>query len=94
MAAGMERQQNKRSAASYYIDPATRGLELRRAGAATTKAKPVQAYAAVHSKFLQTDRQQEGSKKALQALSRLLGREVTQTEGRAIVRDRGRGQQL
>ena len=94
MAQGMGRQQNRRSAASYFIDEAVMlGVDLRRMAKVATEAKPVQAYAAV-SQFLETERSNAAKKSILQTLSRLLGREVRQDEGRDILRDRGGGQQL
>jgi hypothetical protein len=96
MAAGMEREQNKRSATSYYLDAMSLSVDFPSAAADTTTSKdakePVQAYPM--SKFMQTERQQQERGKALQALSLLLGREVSQGEGRDISLDRGRGQQL
>ena len=82
MATGMGRQQNRRSAASYFIDQAVMlGVDLRRVAQVATKAKPAQAYAAVSS-FLEMERVNARRKSALQTLSRLFGREVKQDEGR------------
>ena len=91
MAQGMGRQQNKRSAASYFIDEAVK-LGVDRAAKGAKEAKPVQAYAAV-SPFIETERGNAARKSTLQTLSRLSGREVTQDEGREIPRDRGGGGQ-
>jgi ATP-dependent exoDNAse (exonuclease V) alpha subunit len=94
MAAGMGRQQNKRSASAYFIDQAVAlGIDLRRVAKVATAAKPVQAYAAV-SQFIEIERQNAQRKGILQTLSRLAGREITQDEGRGILRDRGGGQSL
>jgi hypothetical protein len=94
MAAGMGRQQNKRSASAYFIDQAVaHGIDLRRVAKVATAAKPVQAYAAV-SQFIEIERQNAQRKGILQTLSRLAGREITQDEGRGILRDRGGGQSL
>jgi ATP-dependent exoDNAse (exonuclease V) alpha subunit len=94
MAAGMGRQQNKRSAAAYFIDQAVAlGIDLRRVAKVATAAKPVQAYAAV-SQFIEIERQNAQRKAILQNLTRLAGREITQDEGRGILRDRGGGQSL
>ena len=91
MAAGMEREQNKRAATAYYIDRMRLSVDFRSTAADATKSEPVQAYP--FSKFMQTERQQEERRKTLQALSMLLGREVSQGEGHEIHFQRGPGQQ-
>jgi ATP-dependent exoDNAse (exonuclease V) alpha subunit len=94
MAAGMGRQQNRRSAAAYFIDQAvTLGVDLRRLAQVATAAKPVQAYAAV-SQFIEIERRNALKKSMLQTLSRLFGREIKEPEGRELLRDRGGGQQF
>ena len=92
MAQGMGRQQNKRSAASYFIDEAVKlGEDLawrkwRRRRSRFRLTPPCR-----HS--LRLNAANAARKSVLQTLSRLFGREVTQDEGRDILRDRGGGQQ-
>jgi hypothetical protein len=87
MAAGMEREQNKRAATAYYIDRMRLSVDFRSSAADATKAEPVQAYP--FSKFLQTERQQDERRKTLQALSMLLGRDAPQRKGPEIQFQRG-----
>jgi hypothetical protein len=91
MAAGMEREQNKRAATAYYIDRMKLSVDFRSTAADATKSEAVQAYP--FSKFLQTERQQDERRKTLQALSMLLGRDASQGEGHEIHFQRGPGQQ-
>jgi AAA domain/Relaxase/Mobilisation nuclease domain len=86
MAAGMEREQNKRAATAYYIDRMKLSVDFRSSAADATKAEPVQAY---FSKFMQTERQQEERRKTLQALSLLLGGDVPPRKAPEIQFQRG-----
>jgi hypothetical protein len=90
MATGMEREQNKRAATAYYIDRMKLSVDFRSSAADATKSEPVQAYP--FSKFMQTERQQDERRKTLQALSILLGREVSPRAGPEIHFQRERGQ--
>jgi hypothetical protein len=87
MAAGMEREQNKRAATAYYIDRMRLSVDFRSGAADATKSEPVQAYP--FSKFMQTERQQDERRKTLQDLSMLLGREASQRKGPEIQFQRG-----